>query len=251
MKTAIVTGASRGIGRAVLEKLLDEGYTVVANCYKNPQLLEDINSTPPVSASANEGNNNVMSRGTCIIHTGDVSDDGYCRELVEYAVSKFGHIDVLVNNAGICISGLVQDIDYQTFRKEMDTNFSSVYSMCRYVVPYMLQKANGCIVNVSSVWAQTGAACDSVYSASKGAIESFTKSIAAELESASIRVNAIAPGAVDTDMNRVYSEKEIQELIKEIPLGRMYQPDEVAEEIYKIITADYTGQIIKFDGGWT
>ena len=269
MKTAIVTGASRGIGRAVLEKLISEGYIVVANCFKNPQLLTKADAESTSRDAGERGENvagkdavsceeNVVDkdavpceeRGSYFVHVGDVGDDEYCRELVAFAKAKLGHIDVIVNNAGICVSGLIQDIDHATFKRMMDTNFSSVYSMCHYAVPEMLGRG-GCIVNVSSVWGLTGAACDSVYSASKAAGAIFTKSLAMELESTGIRVNAIAPGAIDTDMNRGYSAEEIAELVKEIPIGRMYRPDEVAEEIYKIINSEMNGEVVKFDGGWT
>ena len=228
MKTAIVTGASRGIGRAVMKKLISENYTVIGTCINNPHLLCD-----------------------CIPFTGNAGDPEVCRRLAAFAKEKLGHVDVLVNNAGICVSGLVQDIDDKTFRSIMDTNFTSVFAMCREIVPMMLSQGSGSILNVSSVWGETGAACDSVYSASKGAINAFTKSLADELSASNIKVNAIMPGAVDTDMNRCYSEEEIKALEAEIPFGRMYTPEEVAEEIYGIIISGETGVIKKFDGGWT
>ena len=233
MKTAIVTGASRGIGRAVMKKLLADGYAVIGTCIKNPELIEEL-----------------KTQGQCFCFTGDLEDPSVCRELIRFAEEQFDHIDVLVNNAGICESGLVQDIDDLTFFKIMDTNFTSVFACTRSIVPIMLRQGRGSIVNVSSIWGEYGAACDSVYCASKGAVNAFTKSVAMELEASGIRVNAIAPGAVDTDMNASYSSDERAEIEAQIPLGRMYTPDEVADEILRIIDSDETGKIITFDGGW-
>ena len=232
MKTALVTGASRGIGRAILETLVSNGYTVAANCRTHPELLEGV---------------------PCYSYPGDISDRTFCGDLVRFAKEKLGHIDVLFHNAGICENGLVQDFSCESWNRIMSVNLNSCFYLAKEAVPVMLSQGYGKIVFTSSVWGETGAALSSAYSASKGAVNAFTKSISRELAASNIQVNAIAPGAFDTDMNRGYSPEELSALCEEIPAGRLGMPGEIGKLALFLAEAPayLTGQIITMDGGWT
>ena len=138
------------------------------------------------------------------------------------------------------------------WNKILNTNLTSAFLMSKYVIPEMLKKQSGHIINISSVWGNIGASMEVAYSASKGGINSFTKALAKELAPSNISVNAISPGFIDTDMNKVFEKDDLDAIFEEIPMGRAGKPSEVAKLIYKIAMSDYiTGQIITIDGGWT
>ena len=242
MKTALITGASRGIGRAIAQKFAQNQSHLVLNCYQSTTVLNDFAETLRQTYH--------IQVITCI---GDVSDHSFVSNMVHTAINQFGHIDVLVNNAGVSYIGLFSDMSYEQWQKLMNTNVSSVFSCCKCVIPSMVNRKSGHIVNISSVWGKVGASCEVAYSASKGAVNALTKGLAKELAPSNIQVNAIACGAIDTDMNACFSEEERTDLESEIPAGRYGTPTEVADLVYQLACASsyLTGQVITFDGGWT
>jgi len=239
VKYAIVSGASRGIGRAIAEKLAENNYNLILCCKNNIAMLNG-------SATELSLKHNIL----CKAFKFDLSDP----DEVEALFSNIHSLDLLVNCAGISEHGILTETDNSSFLKIMKTNFDSVFYMCKGAVPLMLARGGGRIINISSVFGKTGASCEAVYSASKGALNSFTKSLAKELAPSNISVNAIAPGLIDTDMNRLrLSDEELNNLCEEIPSGRPGTAKEVAELVYlTAISPIYmTGQIISIDGGWT
>ncbi len=226
-KQALITGASRGIGRSVAEKLDTMGYELILVCRKR---IEDLSELP--------------GRHFC----GDVGDPGFVHALFR----EIDRLDVLVNNAGISHTGLLQDMTDEEWRRLFSTNLDAVFYTCREAIPLMLSRGGGRIINVSSVWGRRGASMEVAYSASKGGVEAFTRALAKELAPSHIAVNALAPGAVDTDMNRNLSGEELRLLGEEIPAGRLGSPKEAAEAIAMLAEApDYlTGEILQLDGGW-
>lgn len=239
-KTIIVTGASRGIGRAIALAFAAKDTNLVINCVNNAQLLDEVKEA-------------IISKGAkCITFVGDISKFDTAKELFECAINEFGSVDVLINNAGISVIGLFQDLERNEWERIMNTNVGSVYNCCHFAIPLMLTNHCGKIINISSVWGVAGASCEVAYSASKGAVNSLTKALAKELAPSNIQVNAIACGAIDTDMNSFLSEEDLAALNEEIPAGRMGTPDEVAATAVMLANASsyLTGQIITLDGGW-
>lgn len=165
---------------------------------------------------------------------------------------QYGNLDVLVNNAGISYLGLLQDMSSEEWDRIIRTNLTSVFNCCKLAIPMMLSDGHGKIVNISSVWGNVGASCEVAYSATKGGINAFTKSLAKELAPSNIQVNAIACGAIDTEMNQWLEEDELIQLVEEIPTGRLGRAEEVADLAYHLgYKGSYlTGQIIGLDGGW-
>ena len=179
-------------------------------------------------------------------------DEAALKEMFEKTMERFGGIDILINNAGISHIGLLGDMSNEEWHRVMGINLDSVFYCCREAIPYMLSKKSGSIVNVSSVWGNIGASMEVAYSASKGAVNSFTKALAKELAPSNIRVNAAAFGTIDTRMNSCFSAEERTALEEEIPIGRYGTTEEAAECIYRLATAPayLTGQILTMDGGW-
>ena len=173
--------------------------------------------------------------------------------IVKAAAEASGPVDVLISNAGISISGIAQDFTYQDYRDVIDTNFGGLFNLTNAVIPQMVRQQHGVILAVSSMWGQTGASCEALYSASKGAVDSYIKALAKELGPSGIRVNAVSPGATDTDMMSVYSD-EVKDVISEdTPLGRLGKPSEIAETLYYLSSdkaSFITGQIIGVNGGY-
>ena len=168
------------------------------------------------------------------------------------AINALGHVDCLINCAGISYIGLITDMSDDDWKHIIDSNLSSVFYCCRAVVPSMVNRKQGRILNISSVWGNTGASCEAAYSASKGGMNAFTKALAKELAPSGIAVNALSCGAIDTAMNQCFSEEEITALCEEIPVGRMGTPEEVAQMAALLCEAPcyLTAQIITMDGGW-
>ena len=178
-----------------------------------------------------------------------MSDNDEVRKLFD----EIGDVDILINNAAVAWIGLLTDMDERDWRRVMGTNLDSLFYTCRAVVPSMVRRQKGTIINISSVWGSVGASCEVAYSASKGGVNAFTRAMAKELAPSGISVNAIACGVIDTDMNRKeLSEADLAELEDEIPKGRMGNPKEVADLVISICDAPsyLTGQIITIDGGW-
>ena len=167
--------------------------------------------------------------------------------------SSIDTLDVLINNAGISYFGLIQDMSFSDWDRVMSTNLNSCFYTVRHAIPLMLAKGQGRIINISSVWGSTGASMETAYSASKGAVNAFTRALAKELAPSNIQVNAASFGVIDTDMNRGFTQEELKQLTDEIPAGRMGSCEEAARLVLQLVRspAYLTGQIITMDGGWT
>lgn len=236
----LITGASRGIGKSVAIEFAKNKHNIII-CAKSD--LEGLQNTKRLVE--NEG-------VSCYIGLCDVTNEDSVKDFISDSAKAIGQTDILINNAGISYIGLLQDMSFEDWNKVLSTNLTSAFLMSKYVIPEMLKKQSGHIINISSVWGNIGASMEVAYSASKGGINSFTKALAKELAPSNISVNAISPGFIDTDMNTVFEKDELDAIFEEIPMGRAGKPSEVAKLIYKIAMSDYiTGQIITIDGGWT
>lgn len=240
-KTAIVTGASRGIGRAIAYKMAMEGARVLVNYNKSRDEAIDL-----VHEIRNKG-------GYAIAFGADVRDRKMVREMVKVARVNLGKIDIVVNNAGVACYALFTDMTDDQWREVIDTHVTGTYNVLKEVLPYMVSEKAGCIINISSIWGISGAAMEVAYSAAKGAIIAMTKALAKELGPSGIRVNAIAPGIIKTDMLNDFSDDELKELCLNIPAKRLGNPDDVANLAVYLASdqARYiTGQILTVDGGY-
>lgn len=239
-KVAVITGGSRGIGSAIAVQFAKAGAAVVINYNKNDEAADEtINQLKEIGVYA-------------VSMKGDISDYNFTKELMDFTISKFGRIDILVNNAGISKVGLFIDADENDWDSIINTNLKGTFNCCHNVAKHMLDKKSGCIINISSMWGNVGASCEVIYSASKGGINSFTKALAKELAPSNIRVNAIAPGVIDTEMNRWLSEEEKKELTDDIPMMKFGKADDVAKLALFLASDDsnyITGKIITIDGG--
>ena len=236
----VITGASRGIGKGIALELADRENNLIINCVNNVDKLEETKSI-------------IESKGAqCSIYSCDVRNYYQCKAMIEQCVNSYGSIDVLINNAGISSVGLFQDMSPCEWERIWNVNVSSVFNCCNIALPYMISKKQGKIINISSVWGNVGASCEVAYSATKGAVNSMTKALAKEVAPSNIQVNAIACGAIDTDMNSHLSDEDKAALALEIPAGRFGLPSEIGKIVKELICApDYlTGQIITVDGGW-
>ena len=239
-KTVLVTGASRGIGKAVAIKFAKKGYNVVISCVHRAEQLE-------------QTRREIESfQAPCLAYLGDMGDLKSCETLFSQIRSRFGGVDVLVNNAGISYIGLLQDMSSEDWERMLHVNLTSVFNCCKLAIPYMVRQKQGKIVNVSSVWGVVGASCETAYSATKGGINALTKALAKELAPSNIQVNAVACGAIDTEMNQWREEDELIALVEDIPAGRLGSAEEVADLVYHLgyKNAYLTGQVIGLDGGW-
>lgn len=241
MKTVLITGSSRGIGAAIAQRLNNE-YKIIIN-YNNSKdealkLLENLRKTNP----------------NVIAVKADVSKEEDVNMLFDLAEKNFSHVDILINNAGISHFSQIQDIEFETWKKVISTNLNSVFLSSKRAIPNMIKNNYGVIINMSSIWGDFGASMEALYSTSKGAINTFTKALSKELAPSGIRVNAVAPGIVDTDMMRNdFSYQELEELKKEVSVNRFAKPEEIADLINYLISdqASYiTGDIIHINGGF-
>ena len=240
LRTIIIKGASSSIGAATAIAFANPNNRLILVSRKNREGLKKIED---------EG----RERGAEVLSIlADVSDYEDCKSVVQQGVERFGTIDLLVNDAGISHIGLFQDMTPDEWQRVMNVNIGSVMNLCHLVIPSMVHRHHGRIINISSVWGNVGASCEAVYSASKGAINSFTKALAKELAPSNIQVNAIAFGAIETPMNAWLSKEEAEALADEIPAGREGTKEEAAQMICMVADApDYlTGQILTMDGGW-
>jgi 3-oxoacyl-[acyl-carrier protein] reductase len=239
-KTVLVTGSSRGIGKAIAIKFAKEGYNLVINGSKRMEKLLHTKSDIE------------QYKVSCMAYYGDIGNYDKAKELFLMINQQFDHIDVLVNNAGISYMGLLTDMSIEDWNKIITTNLTSVYNCSSLAIPDMVREKSGKIINISSVWGSVGASCEVAYSASKGGMNAFTKALAKELAPSNIQVNAIACGAIDTEMNQFLSDEELLELSNEIPSGRLGNAEEVADLVYQLSQNNsyLTGQIIGLDGGW-
>ena len=241
MSTILITGASRGIGRATALQFATPGNTLILVCKSNIDRLNEL---------AEE----LLARGAIVLPVqADISDSAEVNCLFDTIKEKGLSVDLLINNAGVSYTGLLQDMTDKDWHTVLDTNLSSVFYCCRAVIPMMLRNGAGKIINVSSIWGEHGASCEVAYSATKGAVNSFTKALAKELAPSDIQVNAVSFGFIDTDMNAKLSPEEIQDFADSyIPTGRIATAEEAAEFIATVAAAGSycTGQILGFDGGY-
>jgi 3-oxoacyl-[acyl-carrier protein] reductase len=232
----LVTGGSRGIGAACVEEFHRAGHRVAFGYHQSEQQAREIADHLP---------------GVMMVRA-DLCDCQAASAMVCAVQNAFGHIDVLVNNAGISHQKLFTDVTDEEYDAVMATNVKSVFACSRAVLPGMIARKTGCIVNISSRWGQVGASCEVIYSASKAAVIGMTKALAKEVGPSGIRVNCIAPGVIDTDMNRCLNTENLAALRGEIPLGRIGSPLDVAR--CALFLADepaafITGQVIGVNGG--
>jgi 3-oxoacyl-[acyl-carrier protein] reductase len=238
-KVAIVTGGTRGIGRAIVEKLAKNGYKVVLDYNKSIELAKRIQD------EYREKNIDID------IFQADVSSEAQVKKLVDFTLEKHNKIDLLINNAGIDFVKLFTDITVEEYDKVMDVNLKSAFLMSKYVAKSMIEQKSGHIINISSIWGIEGASCESIYAVSKAGMDGLTKSLAKELAPSNIRVNSIAPGLIDTDMNKNILESDLRDIIKEIPIGRIGKPEDVADAVMLLDNCGYiTGQVMQVNGGW-
>jgi len=239
MKTVIVTGGSRGIGAAIVKELAKEKYNLVLN-YNNSE-----DAAKKIQKELEDQNIKIE------IFKADVSKREEVKELVKFALEKYKNIDVLINNAGIDQIKPFMDITDEDWNKIMQVNLNSVFYCCQEVLENMIHNKKGCIINISSIWGRIGASCEVHYSASKAAIDGLTKALAKEMGPSNIRINSIAPGIIETEMNKDLSKEDIKEILAQVPLGRIAKPEEIVKSIKWLIEDEYvTGQVISVDGGW-
>lgn len=239
-KIVIVTGASRGIGKEIAKELAIKGYTVVANYNKSENQIKELQK------ELSEKNVNID------IFKADISKRSEAKELVKYVLEKYNKIDILINNAGISQIKEFTQITDEDWKNMINVNLNSVFYMTQEVIPNMIHNKKGCIINMSSIWGQIGASCESHYSVSKAGIDAMTKSLAKELGPSNIRVNSIAPGIIDTEMNKHLSLEELEYIKEEIPLQRIGKVNDIEKCAEWLIEDDYiTGQIISINGGWS
>lgn len=238
-KTIIVTGGSRGIGAAIVSLLAKENYNIVLNYNKSEEIAKKMQEE-----FTNLGK-------TVEIFKADVSKREEVKKLVDFTIKKFGKIDVLINNAGISQTKLFTDITDEDWNNMLNIDLNSVFYASQEVAKYMIHEKEGCIINISSIWGMIGASCEVHYSVAKAGVDAMTKSLAKELGPSNIRVNSIAPGIIDTDMNKYLSEKELEQIKEEIPLGKIGETSSIAKCAKWLIEDNYTtGQIIAINGGW-
>lgn len=235
MKTALVTGGTGGIGQAICRKLADNGYCVIINYLhaeeKARRLADDIN-------------------GKAVKF--DVSDVDSVNNILSDIIGSDGKIDLLVNNAGISEIDLFTTIPREKSDSIININLGGTLNCSRAVLPYMIRRKTGCIVNISSMWGQVGASCEVDYSASKAGIIGFTKALAKEVAPSGIRVNCVSPGFIMTEMNSRFTDEELDGIKEEIPLGFFGTPEHVADAVVFLSSesAEYiTGQVLAINGG--
>ena len=234
-RVAIVTGGSRGIGASIVKKLSQNNFSVILN-YKN-----SVESAKQIAFE----NSNID------IFKADVSNYDEVCNLVNFAINKYRKIDLLVNNAGIDLIKTINDTTAQDFDNIIKNNLYSAFYTSKEVSKFMIQAKSGNIINISSIWGLVGASCEMAYSVSKAGLDAMTKSLAKELGPSNIKVNSIAPGIIDTDINKFLSNEEKNQIINEIPLEKIGSPNDIADCVLFLANSDYiTGQIIQINGGW-
>ena len=237
-KVVVVTGASRGIGRNIAYNLAVNGYRVIAN-YNNSE------------QEALKLKEQLEEKGIEIdLFKASIAKRTEVVKLIEFAIEKYNSIDVLINNAGIAQEKLFTDITDEDFDKMMKINLYSAFYTTQEAVKHMLREHEGCIINISSIYALTGGSCEVHYSMTKAALDGMTKSLARELGPSNIRVNSIAPGAIDTDMNNYLTDDDWKQIIEETPLKKIGYPIDITRCVKWLIEDEFTtGQVISPNGG--
>lgn len=239
-KIILITGASRGIGRDIAKTLSKDS---------NNMLIANYNKSEKEAIELKEG---LKSEGIDIeIIKADVSKRNEAKEMVQEVLNKYGKIDVLINNAGISQYKLFNDITDEEWDNIINTNLKSAFMVTQEAVRNMINNKEGCIINISSIWGVAGASMEVAYSTSKAGLIGLTKSLAKELGPSNIRVNAIAPGIINTGMNNRFSEDELQSIKDEIPLEKIGNTADITKCVKWLIEDSYTtGQVISINGGW-
>ena len=234
-KIVLVTGASRGIGRQIAKTLSNKGYIVIANYHKSEEAAQKLKEEEP----------NIE------IFKANVSKREETKNMINFILEKYGRIDVLINNAGIAQNKLFTEVTDEEWEQVINQNLYSTFCMTQEALPSMIHEKKGCIINISSIWGVVGASCESIYAISKAGIDAMTKSLAKELGPSNIRVNSIAPGIIDTEMNKNLNKQELEEIKQEIPLERIGNTMDIAKCVEWLIEDNYTtGQVISINGGW-
>jgi len=237
-KTIFITGGTRGIGEAIVRASAGN-YNVAFSYCENENKANDLVKE-------------LESKGSVFAVQCDLSNEESIKEAVAKVIKRFGKIDVLVNNAGISKSGLLIDMKEEDISSLIKVNLEGPILTTKYVLDNMLSKKSGCIINISSIWGQVGGSLETVYSATKAGIIGFTKALFKEVSFSGIRVNAIAPGAIDTDMMKEYSESDLQEVVSSIPAGRLGKPEEIATLVLFVANNEYiNGETIGINGGFS
>lgn len=239
-KVALITGGTTGIGKAIAQELAKSGFNIAINYRTETEEMQELKKE--IEA------NNVK----CLFVKADISKFEETEKMAKEVIENFGKIDVLVNNAGVTKDGLIMRMKEDAFKQVIDINLVGTFNVTRNIVPYMVKQRSGRIINIASVVGLVGNAGQSNYSASKAGIIGFTKSLAKELSSRNILVNAVAPGFIETKMTDVLNETVKENILSQIPLGRMGNPSEVANVVKFLSEEDssyITGQVINIDGG--
>ncbi len=241
MKTAVVTGASRGIGKATAKKLCENGYAV-ALIYKNS------------AEKVNEVKAELLGNGfVAECYRADVSDSVQVNAVFEKIENELGTVSVLVNNAGISSQSVFTDITDKMWQEMIGTNLTGVFNCCRAALPNMIKNHTGVIINIASMWGEVGASCEVHYSAAKAGVIGLTKALAKEVGVSGIRVNAVSPGVIRTDMLNAFSENDLEELKNETPLMRLGTPEDIANAVEFLVSdraSFITGQVLSVNGGF-
>jgi 3-oxoacyl-[acyl-carrier protein] reductase len=240
-KIALVTGSARGIGRAVAVELAHSGYAVCINYIQHQAAAETL-----VESLKRDG-----CRAICV--QADVADHAAVDAMVRTVEQTFGPVSLLVNNAGIAGQALFQDITDDLWERYFAVNLSGARHAIQAVLPQMLHAKEGCIINTSSIWGLRGASCEVTYSCTKAGVIAMTRSLAMELAPSHIRVNAVAPGVINTDMVQVLGQETLDALAQQTPLGRLGEPEDIAHAVAFLASEKasfITGQVLTVDGGF-
>lgn len=241
MKVALVTGASRGIGRAIAQQLARDGYAVAVHCIRSVDAAQAL--CDEITAAGGQA-----KPFAC-----DVSDGDAVERMIYCIQQELGDISVLVNNAGVAEQKLFTDISDDDWHRMMGVHVDGAFFTCRNVLPSMIRRHGGVIVNIASMWGQVGASCEVHYSTAKAALIGMTKALAKEVGPSGIRVNCVAPGVIQTDMLADFSAEDLSALAEETPLCRLGTPEDVAAAVSFLVSdcaAFITGQVLAPNGGF-
>lgn len=236
-KIILITGAVRGIGKGILEELVkDKNNIIIANYNKSEKEALELKEKYGESIE---------------LYKADVGNRAEVKKMKDFVINKYKKIDVIINNAGISQIKMFNDITEEDWNRMLQINLTSAYYIIQEFLSNMINEKNGCIINISSIWGITGGACEVHYSAAKAGLIGMSKALAKELGPSNIRVNVIAPGDIDTDMNKELSKEDIEMIKEETPLARIGKPLDIARCVKWLIEDEFTtGQVISPNGGW-
>ena len=236
-KIILITGAARGIGKGILEELVKD---------KNNIIIANYNKSEKEALELKEKYGERIE-----LYKADVGNRAEVKKMKDFVINKYKKIDVIINNAGISQIKMFNDITEEDWNRMLQINLTSAYYIIQEFLSNMINEKNGCIINISSIWGITGGACEVHYSAAKAGLIGMSKALAKELGPSNIRVNVIAPGDIDTDMNKELSKEDIEMIKEETPLARIGKPLDIARCVKWLIEDEFTtGQVISPNGGW-